>query len=92
MTITVPVEDVTKGMYLHEIIGKGKFGDTEFELCVAHPHHSPFIIIGEARYLVPINQIVQKVINLHEKEMLRHKRGIPPSVEPETELPDGHPD
>lgn len=66
-TIKVNVESLDKGrLQLTEHLGDGTMGKTKFEAYFTLPVRSLIVKIGEDKYLVDVQKVIQAVVEMHE--------------------------
>lgn len=65
--IEVKIEEVPeKTLYLTQHLGNGTLGKTKFEASFTLPNYSLVVRIGEKRYLVSSQSIIEQVVIFHE--------------------------
>ena len=66
--IKVKVKEVgEKEMYLTQHLGDGTLGETKFDASLILPSMSLLVKVGEKRYLVSSQDVIESIVRLHEK-------------------------
>ena len=68
MQVTVEVERITEKYTLRQFVGDGTYGEQEFVFSVGLPGMCPMVEVGGEKYAIGVREIVQAVIDEHNKE------------------------
>ena len=73
--IKIEVEELSeRAMYLHQHLGNGTLGKTEFDADVRLPDMSVVVKVGGKRYLVSSQAVIRAVIEAHENDQGNNKQ------------------